>query len=421
MARPTSSSSKLDRVASPEQLDRLVSLTTPASWLMLASFGLVTIAVCIWAVLGQIPTRVSGSGIFFRNRELVAVVAPGSGLLTEVHVTAGDKIKADDTLGTIQQFEIEDELFEARENLAQLVGADRKFKALADAAIELQARYTRTRQMGLEENLNRSDRILDQFNIRLQRQTVLKARDLISTERLLQTEQVMDETVRLINDARSELRELPYSLEMLKHQKQEAELTRQMEIEAIGRQIKILENRLERRSQTKAPTDGHVVEVRAESGREVELGEVLMLVQPKAEERALLHVTLYVDARRGKEIEAGMSAEVAPTMVAPEEFGYLTGEVIWVAEYPASPGNMAVRLKNEQLVQEYTDRTPFPLAVRIKLHRDERTKSNYRWTSSRGPDIVLTEGTICNGHITTRTQPPISLLIPFLNRWTGLE
>ena len=52
----------LDRLSSPDQLDSLLSVTSPLSWLaLLAALGLLALGV-VWACLGTITTRVEGQG-----------------------------------------------------------------------------------------------------------------------------------------------------------------------------------------------------------------------------------------------------------------------------------------------------------------------------------------------------------------------
>lgn len=52
----------LDRIASPDQLDAMLKVTSPMSWVAIAAATVLSVIVVIWAFLGSIPTTVSLSG-----------------------------------------------------------------------------------------------------------------------------------------------------------------------------------------------------------------------------------------------------------------------------------------------------------------------------------------------------------------------
>lgn len=53
----------LERLSSPEQLDQLMQVVSPRSWLLLAGLGLLLIAVLLWGWFGNISTTVQGRGV----------------------------------------------------------------------------------------------------------------------------------------------------------------------------------------------------------------------------------------------------------------------------------------------------------------------------------------------------------------------
>ncbi len=48
----------LERLSSPDQLDRLISLSSPLSWAALAALLVLLAAIVSWSILGTVPTRV---------------------------------------------------------------------------------------------------------------------------------------------------------------------------------------------------------------------------------------------------------------------------------------------------------------------------------------------------------------------------
>lgn len=93
MARSIFRQAALERLSSPEQLDQLMHVTTPRSWLaLLALLGLI-ITVVAWSFSDSIPTQVLGQGILLRGEQVLRVTAPIDGLVRSVVVRPGDKLE----------------------------------------------------------------------------------------------------------------------------------------------------------------------------------------------------------------------------------------------------------------------------------------------------------------------------------------
>lgn len=56
----------LERLSSPEQLDQLMQVVSPRSWLPLASLGGLVLLALAWSILGRIPITATGQGILVR-------------------------------------------------------------------------------------------------------------------------------------------------------------------------------------------------------------------------------------------------------------------------------------------------------------------------------------------------------------------
>ena len=53
----------LDRLSSPEELDQLLRVTRPRSWVALLALGVLLLVGLLWSVFAVIPTTVSGQGV----------------------------------------------------------------------------------------------------------------------------------------------------------------------------------------------------------------------------------------------------------------------------------------------------------------------------------------------------------------------
>src|SRR5215468_10212847 len=83
----------LQRAASPEQLDQLVSITKPFDWILTGVICLALAAVLAWGVLGRIPTRAPGDGILVSGGgRVVDSVSAAAGRLSSVDVSIGDHV-----------------------------------------------------------------------------------------------------------------------------------------------------------------------------------------------------------------------------------------------------------------------------------------------------------------------------------------
>lgn len=65
----------LERLSSPEQLDQLMRIVTPRSWLPMSALGALIAGGLVWSIVGRIPVTTTGSGA------LVYADAPNNPLL----------------------------------------------------------------------------------------------------------------------------------------------------------------------------------------------------------------------------------------------------------------------------------------------------------------------------------------------------
>jgi hypothetical protein len=54
----------LDKLSSPEQLDKLIEITSPLTWLTLIGAGLIVGTTVVWSVISKIPTTMPAAGLY---------------------------------------------------------------------------------------------------------------------------------------------------------------------------------------------------------------------------------------------------------------------------------------------------------------------------------------------------------------------
>ena len=90
--------SALERISSPEQLDKAVKITSPLSWLaLLAITGMIIVAI-IWSIIGSLPVTVTAQGIVAAPVSTNAVYLQESGTVAAVLVRPGDELHFNDPI-----------------------------------------------------------------------------------------------------------------------------------------------------------------------------------------------------------------------------------------------------------------------------------------------------------------------------------
>lgn len=82
----------LDRLSSPEQLDRLMTVTSPRTWLALASAALLILGALAWGIFGKIDTSIAAHGVLTRPGSIRQVDSTVTGSVSELLVAIGDDI-----------------------------------------------------------------------------------------------------------------------------------------------------------------------------------------------------------------------------------------------------------------------------------------------------------------------------------------
>jgi len=408
----------LDRLSSPEQLDRLVTVTNPQTWLALLAILAIVAAVVAWSILGSLPTRIEGQGILINSAgRVVDVQATGTGTLSEILVGVGDEVEAGQIVARLSLTDNEQAVRNAEAVLRESEARLERTLAQGEAELEARRRSAERRRAALSERLEAARRRLqylagrrDDLAVLLEngvitRQTVAQARD-EATRAELEVADVQSE--HLILD--SEILEREIAIENRRRQMEE-------DLAEARRTLDRLTVSLARSTVVTAPASGRVTEIKAVPGSLVAEGRSLFTFQSG---EPFLELTLYVPASQGKRIAAGMSVRVSPSTARREEYGTVIGTVDWISEFPATLDGMRAVLQNDELARTFAQSGP-PYVARILLDRDPETASGYRWSSARGAELPLTGGTLARGEITVSEQAPISLVIPLLREFGGFS
>ena len=92
----------MDKMLSPDELDRLMRVTSPRGWLALIGLLALVAAAVVWGVFGTIPVQLSGDkGILLGGDSRSQAVSQVSGLVTDVRVKIGDDVQEGQVLARV--------------------------------------------------------------------------------------------------------------------------------------------------------------------------------------------------------------------------------------------------------------------------------------------------------------------------------
>ena len=84
--------SALDKLSSPEQLDKMIVIINPSFWIAALGGALIILVALIWSIFGRLPEKVEANGIFMDEGGIRTVVAENSGIVSEVLVSEGEQV-----------------------------------------------------------------------------------------------------------------------------------------------------------------------------------------------------------------------------------------------------------------------------------------------------------------------------------------
>ncbi len=92
--------SSLERISNPEQLDKVLKVTSPMSWLALIGITLIIVVTLVWSIIGTIPVTITSKGIVSSLVGSNTVYAQEAGTVVSVRVRAGDELHLGDAILT---------------------------------------------------------------------------------------------------------------------------------------------------------------------------------------------------------------------------------------------------------------------------------------------------------------------------------
>jgi HlyD family secretion protein len=407
----------LDRLSSPEQLDLVMRVTSGRTWMALAALFLVLSVIVVWGYTGEIPTKVSGQGVIVRTGTVLNVVTQGSGMVTELDANLGDRVHANQVVARVSQPEmlekirlIQQELAGAEAGLQGEKHVSQQQEQLTMEALERQKSNAQHEIEVLQQRMK-----IAQQQIKVDQQ--LLAKGLITRLQSLDDQQKLVGLEGQAASLQAQIKQLDVQEFAAKLAPSQATGETAGSIAQLKRTLAELQVQLDISSRVVSPYSGEVIELKTVPGALVAAGSPILSLQP---ENAALEVLVYVSSDKAKAVQRGMEVEISPSMVKREEYGFMVGRVKYVGAFPSSTEALMRNFENRTLVQSLTAGGPVT-ELRVEMQKDASTYTGYKWSSSKGPPIRLTSGTLCTVQIVTFEQRPVTLLFPILKRNLGLS
>ncbi|MCB0322484.1 MAG: NHLP bacteriocin system secretion protein [Bdellovibrionales bacterium] len=411
------SEESLQKLSSPEQLDQAMKVTKPTGWLALAGAGIALLAVIVWGIVGAVPSKVNGKGIFVKSGGIYRVVTVGDGQIRRIIPKVGDQVEQGNVVATVALPALEQQVASAKQRLREIEDEFEAVSGFSSKDLALQLNLLQGRRDTLTSQRTASEQKVDFLRKRVESLGSLLQRGLITKQQLFETEQALVSAQDELKQNTDALNQLQVEENSVRNRVEGGDLQGQLKIEEARREVAQLESELRLKSDVRTPYSGRVVEITGESGNLVSPGDAILAIEARGKK---LEAVVYVSPTDGKKVRPGMPIHIAPSTVKKEQFGLLVGKIRGVSEYPSTPKGMMSLLENEQLVNLFSEEGP-PIAVYADLEIDNYTDSGYRWTSGNGPSVSLSGGTVLTAEVTVQSQRPIELVIPFLKSRFGLS
>lgn len=426
----------LDRLSSPEELDVVMQIVRPRTWIATTAVGMALLAVVVWSIVGTIPVTVRAQGILIKTGGLFDIVAPASGPVAEFLVSEGDTVEGGQLVARLEQAELQARLANEQQALEEVQAQYEDLSVFTRTTLDfqtetlaLQQEAFRLQRNTFEETIAFSEQRLSALEEQLQNEEALLARGLITNRTVLQTRQEYYLASDTIEQARNQLQRLEVSGKqatseghsLTSQQEQQLESSR-LAISQQERTIRLLEERLVYETEVKSPGPGRVLEVQAKRGDLVSIGRPMVSLQPPGQDTNGLQAVIYVPPADGKFVTPEMNVQLSPFAAPREEFGFLLGKVQYVSEFPSTQAGMVNTLGNSVLVQTLMSQgAPFAVYASLIVDDSPDNPSGFAWSSARGQEIAVNSGTLCNVTITVNERRPLELVVPFFRRVTGFS
>lgn len=401
----------LQHTGSVEKTDELIKIITPPGWLALSGFALIILIALAWSVLGSVSTTVSGQGIILKKGGIFNIVANGSGQITKILVNKNSYVKKRQVIAIIDQPELSEKISIAKMQLESQKKELVKAKQEAEKRIKVRKKYL-LNQKGIElSNVANNREKVKYLNGQLANQKELLDKGLITNEQYENTKQQLNDVMVKIDQSNNQIIQYDYDLLELENQTDNILSKSENQIKESENNLRILQSQFDIASKVVSSFEGRILEIKVYVGSTVSQGVAVASIESNQTE---MQAVIYLSPYDGKKVRKSMAAQIVPSTVKKEEYGYMIGNVSEVSKFPISTSAMKATIDNEGLVSLFTKEGP-PITISVNFEEDT-SNGKIKWSSARGEENEITPGTLCRAEITISKQKPITLVFPYIKQ-----
>ena len=367
-------------------------ITTPIKfwyWLCIASAG----GFLIWSVIGRIPEKVSSNGVLIQPFEISTVDQPNKsdGVFTEVNVKPGDIVKKGEILASVSFEDLEEDIFVAKETLR-------------DAITQYSTQYESPNYRKLQSQLLNAER----NNLEYYKEA----------KTLAQTGTISKSSV----NAAQQKYESALQSRLTQENDRLSSLSNQQSL-----QLKLKQAIATRDAESiiRSPYSGKILSVYVQKGQSTSPGASLLEIDEKSKSKEELSFIAYFSATEASKIINGQSVHILPNTIKSNTVGNLLGKVVYVGITPSTATQASSILGAKELASDLVN-SDKNIQVKIELIPDPSSPSGYKWINGDGPPKnkpyqFPRVGVLGIGNVITKRVPPITIGIPALKKFFGLE
>jgi HlyD family secretion protein len=409
----------LEKLSTPEKLDQLIKVTSPKGWIALFTIAIALVTAITWSFFGNVKTKLNVFGVLLGG-EIHEVVATSQGQLISLHVNIGDAVEEGDVIATIEQPELYQQIEEVKASLKEREFDLQQLISYGNQDTRLQGELVQQQKSSIDLQIQSENKKLVFLRNQLKTEKNLLGLGLITNSQVVNTQQQIDESKNSIERLKSQMVQTSSQKLNIGFDLQKKININKQRIAENKRRLNNLKERYDIQTNIRSSYSGEVLEVLTDAGIIVGQGSPLFKLKNKNKNtRDKLRGVLYIPSQDGKKIKEGMEALIVPSTVQPQEYGFMKGKITYVSDFPITKKGMMMTVKNDQLVQGLLSRGAM-FEVHVEFEKDEQAFSGFKWTSAKGPQIAINEGTSCIGKITIKSEPPATMVVPALKKFFDL-
>ena len=406
----------LERLSSPERIDDLLVMTDAKAWIaLLASFLLLGTAG-IWAFTGSLPTKIAGQGVIVRSGGVLSIATLQGGVILSVFVKVGDRVQANQIVARVAQPALIEKIRTRRLEIERASQDRETAVSLARSDASLQIEANRLEKANAHREIEEIEAQAQLAAEQVPVEDELLGKGLVTKQQTIAARQKVVTLHQQIAARRAAIKNYEERAYAVEAQPKQVASEWAAKIRNLEMLLTDLEKDLSISENVVSPYSGEVIEVQVVAGSVVQAEGPILSVQSNTQ---ILEALVCVPARFAKSVAKGMDAEISPSPIKREEYGFIRGKVVYVAGYPATAASLLRTFQNQTLIHSVTSAEPVT-EIRIQMLRDRSASTGFQWSSSKGPEMPISSGNLCTVEVITRKQRPIDLLLPNIKKTIGL-